>query len=94
MREEIIEFINRRFKNDNNWLDGNCYYFALILNKRFNLPIYYCPIEGHFIVVDEVTNTGYDYTGEIKLPYNIISFEKLEKEDELWFNYIVRDCIM
>jgi hypothetical protein len=32
---EVIEFINRRWKKDANWLDGNCYYFALILKHRF-----------------------------------------------------------
>ena len=40
---EIIEFINRRFKLDCNWTNGNCYYFALILADRFkhkNASIY------------------------------------------------------
>ena len=31
--QDILEFINRRFpsKEDKQWVEGNCYYFSLIL---------------------------------------------------------------
>ena len=35
--QEILDFINRRFKGTNaNWLCGNCYWFARILKDRFD----------------------------------------------------------
>ena len=33
--EQILAFIKRRFSQDCNWIDGNCYYFATILKTRF-----------------------------------------------------------
>lgn len=51
MINPILSFINRRFPYDSNWLNGNCYFFALILIDRFpSLRMYYDPIEGHFVV--------------------------------------------
>ena len=35
--DEVIEFIKRRFPTDSNWLSGNCYYFAKILQERFGV---------------------------------------------------------
>lgn len=63
--DKITDFINRRFHNakqsDANWLNGNCYYFALILKDRFNGEIYYDVINGHFLTL--INNTLYDATG-------------------------------
>ena len=45
--DEIEEFINRRFKQDCDWLTGNCYYFAATLKIRFPyLEIVYFPVAG------------------------------------------------
>ena len=42
MEEKINDFIKRRFNKEDNWLNGNCLWFAYILQKRFpNLNIYY-----------------------------------------------------
>ena len=94
MQQEIVEFINRRFKKTNaKWLDGNCYYFALILTQRFpELKIYYEGVDGHFLAGNGFEY--YDYTG-VAQPYREpILFEDLKKQDPLWYNNIVRDCIL
>ena len=68
MDNPIIEFIQRRFKTDCNWLTGNCYYFAIILKDRFPQgDIYYDVIDGHFVFKYE--NHFYDWTG-ITYPSN------------------------
>lgn len=63
--DEVLEFINCRFKNNSNWLDGNCYYFALILNDRLlGGTIYYDVIYGRFIYLYQ--SRYYDWSGEMK----------------------------
>jgi hypothetical protein len=64
---EILEFIHRRFPQDCHWLDGNCFWFALILKKRFpNVEIFYFPIQGHFVVgLKTVKNTLQNLNTEI-----------------------------
>ena len=32
---DVLEFIERRFKQDCNWKTDNCYYFASILMEQF-----------------------------------------------------------
>lgn len=60
--DPVKEFIDRRFKADCNWLNGNCYYFALILSDRFpGGTIYYDVIYGHFIYLYE--GKYYDWSG-------------------------------
>ena len=92
MEEEILDFINRRFSKDCNWLNGNCYWFAKILSDRFDLPIYYDQIKGHFMVKD-YDNNFYDWTGKITLENNPISFRYLYDFDNALYNRLVRDCI-
>ena len=66
MNNEIINFINRRWQNDCNWMNGNCYWFAFILCNRFpDLEIYYCPFEGHFYAGKN--NQYYDWHGQHNL---------------------------
>ena len=48
--DEVLEFIYRRFPKDSDWVNGNCYYFSLILQDRFpGGEIYYDVIDGHFL---------------------------------------------
>ena len=50
MREQVLEFIYRRFPDDCHWTDGNCYYFACILKARFEEgEIWYDAVDGHFV---------------------------------------------
>ena len=89
--DKILEFIKRRFETDCNWTNGNCYWFALILKKRFpKCKIYYLPIEGHFVV--KYKGQFYDWTGIVELEEEPIKFSKLKKMDTLWYSHLIRDC--
>lgn len=90
--DEILDFINRRFKTNCNWLDGNCYYFAIILKNRFPLgDIYYDVIYGHFIFKYE--NYYYDWTGKVNPKGKLVKWNDFEEYDRLQKACIVRDCI-
>ena len=90
---EILEFIAKRFPEDSNWLDGNCYYFALILKDRFNGKIYYDTVNCHFIT--QIKGKFYDWTGII-IPNRkeIFDWELLKELDPSHYNRIVRDCLL
>lgn len=98
MQDEVLEFIQRRFiqYGDCHWTDGNCYYFAEILHHRFPyLDIVYLAIRGHFMA--KCGHMLYDFTGKHYIDeYQddvILSLNKIQKEDPLWYNRIERDCI-
>lgn len=95
MQDEVLEFINRRFKKDCNWLDGNCYYFAMILKDRFpSGRIWYNLIYGHFLF--ELDDKYYDFSGLLdpSMVYNAVPWDNMEVYDKLWKERIVRDCVM
>lgn len=93
MENEVLEFIKRRFTNNCNWLNGNCFYFAAILTMRFpEGEIYYLPIEGHFVT--KIEDVYYDWTGIVSLKEKPISFMQLRKEDPLLYSHLIRDCVM
>lgn len=96
----VIEFINRRFKDESYWLNGNCYYFAIILKERFcnnNSEIYYDVLEGHFIC--KIDDIFYDWNGivnyddEYKSKY-VKKWSTYHTEDCIHWERIVRDVIM
>jgi hypothetical protein len=91
--DNVIEFINRRFKNDCNWLNGNCYYFSIILKDRFpEGKIFYDVINGHFIFL--YNGRYYDWTGYIKPDGYLVEWEQFDKYDSLQKKVIIRDCLM
>ena len=95
MSDEVIEFIERRFPQDCHWLDGNCYYFALILKDRFpESRIVYDVIYGHFFV--EYKGKYYDYAGERVWPGGAyaVYWDEIDKYDSLVKQCIIRDCIL
>ena len=93
MQDEVLEFIQRRFKDDCKWTDGNCYYFAIILKYRFpEGKIFYDVTWGHFIF--EYLGQFYDWTG-IKNPDTyLVEWDKFEKYDSLQKERIIRDAIL
>lgn len=92
MKDSVLEFIHRRFKNDCGWTSGNCYYFAIILKDRFpNGRIYYDVIDGHFIFYYD--GKYYDWGGIVKSYGYLVSWDKFDEYDILLKNRIVRDCI-
>ena len=98
MKDEVIEFIHHRFPVDNNWLDGNCYYFAKILHARFSGIIYYDTVNGHFIYyrtcMDKSQEGYYDYSGKINpIEENLVEWDGYYDVDHLHWERIIRDCI-
>ena len=94
MTEEVLDFVRRRFSENCHWLDGNCYFFAVILCSRFPfLDIYYAPIEGHFVA--GYNGRFYDWRGEYVSEHKTpVLLSDIEKKDPAWYRIIVRDCIM
>lgn len=91
MEQEILKFISRF--PDANWLNGNCYYFAIILKDRFpDGEIYYDVWNGHFIF--KLEDTYYDWRGivhDIGLPICWDTFE--ESYDKYQYKKIIENCI-
>ena len=93
-RDEVLQFIGRRWKKDANWLDGNCYYFALILCHRFaHLNAYYAPVSGHFVSGDG-TGMFYDWTGIWNQTEEPILLDDLKNMDPKWYEMIVDGCVL
>ena len=98
MENKVLEFINRRFPVDCNWLTGNCFFFAKILNARFSGEIYYDTVNGHFVFYrfsSEPDECGfYDYSGKITPNEDdLVLWDEYDNEDPLHFNRILEDCI-
>lgn len=92
MHEEILDFINRRFKENRHWLDGNCYYFALILKDRFpNGSIWYDVTYGHFMY--RANGRFYDWSGEIEPKGKIVPWKIFHLYDKVQYEVIMRDCV-
>lgn len=101
MKDEVLDFINRRFSHPEvikSFTNGNCYYFVIILKTRFGVGhIVYNEIDNHFAYL--LNNKIYDITGIIC--ENFINNNNLW---QYWFKYwvkepansyrIERDCIM
>ena len=97
MEEEILDFINRRWHGYAGWLDGNCLWFAYILNKRFpQLQIYYLPIEGHFVCGVTIENEllFFDWRGKIIVEEEPLLFKDIKEEDINYYNRLIRDCFL
>lgn len=90
---EVIEFIRRRFPQDCNWLNGNCYWFAAILKARFPfLKIFYMPVSGHYVA--GALNTYFDWTGKVAPSEPVIPFDTIKKDDREWYSRLIRDCVI
>lgn len=98
--QEVLGFIERRFKQDCNWKTGNCYYFAVILATRFenyDPVLYYDTVDGHFLC--RINNIFYDWSGAVAFSDEYVSkyimrWVDLREEDPIWGDRIVRDVIL
>ena len=94
-QNEIIKFICRRFPIDNNWMNGNCYYFALILKDRFNGKIFYDVIDGHFVT--QIDGINYDWLGVVSIvdsgKHHYVDWEKFDEYDKLQKQSVIDGCI-
>lgn len=94
MNNQVLNFISKRFSDDNMWTSGNCFYFASILKIRFpNGKIYYDVIYGHFVF--EYEGCLYDWDGIYqKNDDYLVEWDKFDEYDSIQKDIIIRDCIM
>lgn len=93
MANEVLEFIQRRFKIDCKWTDGNCYYFAVILKERFpEGKIFYDVVNGHFVFYYH--NGLYDWNGVIYDCRTLVNWDDFDKYDSVLKQRIIRDCVL
>jgi len=105
----VIEFIERRFPNikeDKQWINGNCYYFASILKTRFPEGwLVYDVIDGHFLflyskmLIDSVHHVFLEKAFKPSEKNYIINdhmivWDFFDKYDSLQKERIIRDCIL
>ncbi len=91
--EIAFDAFRARFANCD-WTTGNCYYFAVILQKRFGGGVCYDTIAGHFVL--HRNGKYYDYNGEY-VPLDtsaVIGWKEFRKYDELQYRRIVASCIL
>lgn len=91
---EVLEFIHRRFPMNSNWLDGNCYYFAIILKDRFpEAIIYYEVIYCHFVV--KISGYYYDWSGLLENvdEQHLVPWCAFEVYDAIQYKRVIQDCI-
>ena len=93
MQHDILNFIQKRWQKDADWTNGNCFWFAYILKTRFpRLEIYYLPTIGHFIAGAD--DTYYDYHGTYVPDEAPFLLSDIKQEDPIWYNRIIRDCVL
>ena len=91
MENNVLNFIKTRFPNKDHWLDGNCYYFSVILKERFGGTILYDVIDGHFVT--EIGGVKYDWSGIAK-DGCFVEWDRFCDYDGAQMKRIIRDCIM
>lgn len=96
MSNDVIKFIER-FKQSNpleiekSFTEGNCYWFAFILKKRFvRGQLVYHPVKGHFAY--QVDNHIYDITGEVD-PVGFKLWSEYRRKELTQSKLIKRACI-
>lgn len=89
----VLDFINRRFPIPlDMWQEGNCFYFAKILQARFSKGVlYYDVIKGHFVT--KIGDFYYDSTGVVKV--NVEDLVCWETYDDISHcSRIIENCIL
>lgn len=101
-KQEISYFLSH-FQNEGTiktFTTGCCYWFAKILDERFNSDeyesgIWYNSLDNHFATMI-YTNEGpalYDITGEIPITDNWEPWFDFMFKDDLLTERIIKDCI-
>lgn len=91
MREKVLKFINEFKDGQFMFLNGKCYWFAVILKSRFNEGnIVYNPVMNHWAV--EIDEELYDVSGIISND-GFYLWPGEFPEDNLHYNRLIRQCI-
>ena len=93
---QVIDFIERRFPNEDLWMNGNCYWFAAMLCARFKqLKVYYDPIDGHFLAGNVDYNVYFDWeSAYLGYKNELYLLEQIQEDDPIWCARLIRDCVM
>ena len=102
MNTSVVDFIKRRFPltSTSNWINKNCFYFAMILKERFNGIIIYETYSNRFMVM--INGYLYDANGVCyKLSKRELDLFSRNTEIDLefdlhiinWDAYIKRDSV-
>lgn len=97
MIDEVSVFIQSFDGGRDNFLHGNCYWFARILYTRF-APFYHCeimyhPIENHFAIL--IQNILFDASGKLSDKYPYKGWTKWSaylREEPIGAQRVIRDC--
>lgn len=91
-KDKVLEFIERRFPTDSRWMDGNCYFFALILKDVFDGKIYYDVIEGHFLCL--IKGKFYDWNGihGKRKDEVYVKWDEFKEYDSIQHERIIKNC--
>lgn len=90
--DEVTEFIHRRFAKDCNWIDGNCYYFTVILKDRFQGGVvYYDVTSGHFIY--SYNGKFYDWAGVVYPGGRLVKWDEFNEYDCQQRSRIIENCL-
>lgn len=74
------------------FLEGNCYWFAVILAKRFHAEIYYIPEAYHFVA--KLGDKYYDITGNVTKQYSgYRNWAEYKQEEPKHAEYVIRELI-
>lgn len=98
IHREIEKFISNFAGSEGTFLNGCCYWFAWILERRFqdeDPRIQYEPVDGHFVT--KIGDRLYDIRGDVTALYG--DDETMEdllwdiwSEDRKWYDRLMRDC--
>ena len=90
MRKTILNFIKQFESAKHMFLNGKCYWFAVILRERFNGKLYYNPIMNHWACL--INNELYDVTGMIvNTCYE--PWPDCVADDTLLYHRLINQCI-
>lgn len=92
-KDEVTRFIARFNPEETRYTftNGCCYWFAKILEQRFDGEICYNPVENHFAT--KIKRKFYDITGEITDVRDYVSWDCFKMFEPLASGRITRECI-
>ena len=91
-KQEITRFIGLFCESKDMFMNGLCYWFAVILERRFtNSSIWYEPIMNHFVT--KIGNSYYDASGVAK-DANYTKWSEYVWDDPIHAERIIRDCVI
>lgn len=93
--QRVLEFIHRRFPQDCNWKNGNCYFFAVILKSRFPEGIIlYDVIDGHFVT--HIDGQNYDWSGVVsdEGKHYYVEWDYFDEYDSNQKKSVIDGCIL